>query len=458
MRIGLFVFPVRFASLLPIDIAYLSAYLKMRGHEVYAHDFNVEIPVINDCDNAFWGDTNNQEEFFNKNKQIVERWIQHILDFSPDVVGISVWEAQLYFSLQLARMIKAKKKEVKVVFGGPWCSHMIAPLNHIIGDGVDYIVYGEGEATLAEIVESGNFKGAITGCRRWIDGEVIDGGWREEISNLDSLPFPDYTPFSFNKYLISAYPILLGRGCNWNCSFCTHRLVWQRFRYRSAENIFKEIQHCFSQYPFVKRFQSCDHSMNANMTQLLQLCDLIIAGNIKIEEFGGYGQVNPRMLEDKVILKLKQAGFNSWGIGIQSGSDRILKSMRRPYTAAQAEKMLEIMHRLGVSSAIDFIIGYPDETEEDFGQTLEFATRVGKYVTNISIAPHCLVGGNDLALYPEKYGIYALNKEEGGCAWESSANTPAVRFLRYQTMLNHLALQGISSQYSDTDRARKSHK
>ena len=53
MKIGLFIFPVRFASMPPIDIAYLSAYLKKRGHEVYIRDFNVEIRVENDCDTRF---------------------------------------------------------------------------------------------------------------------------------------------------------------------------------------------------------------------------------------------------------------------------------------------------------------------------------------------------------------------------------------------------------------------
>lgn len=452
MKIGLFVFPVRFASLLPIDIAYLSAYLKRRGHQVYAHDFNIEIPVSNDSDSAFWGRSDNQQELFSKNKNTIEKWVENILDFAPDIVGMSVWDGQLYFSLQIAKMIKDKRKDIKVVFGGPWCSFAGTGLDYILGDTVDYIVYGEGEATLAEIVESGDSKGAIAGCRRKINGEIVDGGWRKEIPELDSLPFPDYTPFNFDKYLSPAYPILLNRGCNWNCSFCTHRLVWRCFRHRSPENIFKEIQHCFFQYPFIKRFQSCDHTMNANMTQLLELCDFIIAGNIKIEEFCGFGQVNPRMLEEEVILKLKRAGFNSWGIGIQSGSDRILKSMRRPYTAAQAEKMLETMHRLGVSSTIDFIIGYPEETEEDFGQTLEFATRVRKYVTNISVHPHCYLGGNDLALYPEKYGIYALNR--GGDAWESVASTPAIRLRRYQTMIKHLVSQGVSHQDADTDREK----
>lgn len=452
MKIGLFVFPVRFASLLPIDIAYLSAYLKRRGHEVYIHDFNVEIPVVNDSDTTFWGQLNNQQEFFNENKNKAEKWVENILDFAPDVVGMSIWETQLYFSLQVASMIKAKRKDIKIVFGGPWCSTMGTSLNHLIGGGVDYIVYGEGEATLTEIVESGDFNGAISGCRRKVGGEIVDGGWRQEIPELDSLPFPDYTPFNFDKYLLPAYPILFSRGCNWNCSFCTHRCVWRGFRCRSPENILKEMQYCFSRYPFMRKFQSCDHAMNANMTQLLQLCDLIIAGNIQVVFFGGFGQVNPQMQEEEVILKLQRAGFNGWSIGVQSGSDRILKSMRRPYTAAQAEKMLETMHRLGVASVIDFIIGYPEETEEDFGQTLEFTTRVGKYVDNISVCPHCYLGGNDLALYPEKYGIYALNR--GGDTWESVANTPAIRLRRYQTMIDHLAAQGVSHQHAVNDRKK----
>lgn len=450
MKIGLFIFPVRFASMPPIDIAYLSAYLKKRGHEVYIRDFNVEIRVENDCDTRFWSQLINQQDLFNKNKVMIEKWVEDILAFSPDYIGISVWETELYFSQEIAKMIKNRRKDTKIIFGGPWCSFS-SGRNMIQNEYVDYAVFGEGEFTLAEIIESQGSQNPIPGCLMKVDGKILDGGWREETINPDLFPYPDYSSFDFNKYLYtSTYPILFNRGCNWNCSFCTHRTAWHNFRSRSAENIFAEIQHCFSTYPWIKRFYSCDHSINSNMKQVLEVCDFIITHGVQIEAFIGFGQVNPQMLKEDVIKKLKQADFKEWGIGVQTGSDRILKSMRRPYTAAQAEQMLEIMHKYDIRPAIDFIIGYPEETEDDFRKTLEFISRICKYVTNISVAPSCYIGNNDLWFHPERYGICAL--KGGGESWESPTSTPAIRLKRYQIMMAHLSHLGISHRYSDEDR------
>jgi len=451
MKVGLFIFPVRFASMPPIDIAYLAAYLRERGHDVYVRDFNAECLVDNDCDGGFWNQQKNQQDLFSKNKVTVERWVEDILAFSPDFVGMSVWESQLYFSQEIARMIKNKRKEIRVIFGGPWCSYCERGLPWIKNEYADYTVFGEGEFTLAEIVESWDSRNSIPGCFKKTDGEILDGGWREETVNPDLLPYPDYSNFDFTKYLYtSTYPILFNRGCNWNCSFCTLRCVWQHFRSRSAENVFAEIEDCFSKHPFIRRFYSCDHSMNSNMVLLRRLCELIIENNVKIEKFAGYGQVNSEMMDEEFLKKLKRAGFNSWGIGIQSGSDRILKSMRRPYTVAQAEKMLKEMHNQGLGLSIDLIVGYPEENEADFRQTLDFTSRVGRYVGNISVSPYCSIEKNDLGFNPRKYGIYALN--EGGNTWESFNCNPEIRSRRHRIIMEHFSSLGVSHRYSDSDR------
>lgn len=452
MKVGLFIFPVRFANFPPIDISYLSAYLKNSGHQVYVYDFNMELPVSNDCDCGFWNQEENQKRLFNENKTKIDTWIKDILDFSPDIVGISVWPTQLYFSFEFAKMIKDKRKETKIVFGGPWCSPIPQALRMIEHWCIDYVVLGEGEMTLSEIIKALDSKRPISGCFKKINGDILDGGWRRETMELDFIPFPDYDHADFSKYLFNTtYPILFNRGCSWNCSFCMHRTTWKNFRSRSPENILAEIQHCFSKYPFITGFYSCDHSMNSNISLLSKLCDLIIKHNIRNIKFTGFGQVSSYMIDQDFLKKLKTAGFSEWGIGIQTGSDRILKSMNRPHTAAEAETMLRKMYNQGMDLFIDFIIGYPEETESDFQESMEFAYRVRKYIKNISIAPYCTISNNDLEYNFKKYGIYKLN-DSGLDSWESMNSTPAIRARRYKIMMDHLASLGISSRYSDQDR------
>jgi hypothetical protein len=94
--------------------------------------------------------------------------------------------------------------------------------------------------------------------------------------------------------------------------------------------------------------------------------------------------------------------------------------------------------------------GYPEENEVDFQQTLDFTSRVGRYVGNISVSPYCSVDKNDLEFNPRKYGIYALNG--GGNARESFNCNPEVRSKRYRIITEHLSSLGVSHRYSDSDR------
>jgi len=443
--------PIRFSNLVPIDLAYLSAYLKNRGHHVYVKDFNAECPAKNDSDSVYWSIERNQIDFLEKKKSMIEKFSEEVLDFSPDVVGMSVWDAQRVFSLAMASMLKRQKQDIKVVFGGPTCSYWQRGREWIKDEFVDCVISGEGEVTFAEFIET-KVAGtkALPGCIIKNDDRIIFGGWRKEIEDLDSIPFPDYSQFSFDKYLLfNTYPIVLTRGCGWNCSFCTSRTVWRKLRSRSPENVFAEIKYCLQKYS-INKFFSCDHSTNSDMNLLSRLCDLILEHGVEIEEISAFGQVKPGMTDKKFLEKLKKAGFTSWGIGIQSGSDRVLRSMRRPHTSEMIEQTLKAIHESGIKLFVDFIVGYPTETEKDFKQTLEFVSKIVGYIENISVMPYCDIGANDLQFHPERYGIYALNT--GSNSWESESCTPAIREKRYQIFQEHLLSLGISNRRSEQDR------
>ncbi|MFH1519190.1 MAG: radical SAM protein [Candidatus Omnitrophota bacterium] len=443
MKVGLFIFPVRFSEIPPIDIAYLSAYLKKAGHQVYIRDFNSELSVDNSNDSGFWIGKDNQKELFEKNTSRVSGWVKDILDFSADVVGFSVYYEQIFFALEIAKMIKAKNENTRIVFGGSICAFLRRGRELITYKQVDYVVAGEGEATLREIVESKDYTKPIKGCLSKHNGEILDGGYREEINNIDDLPFPDYTELKFSNYIRpTTYPISFTRGCTWRCSFCTAPLVWKKFRARSAGNVFSEIKHCLSSYPFIKDFYVCDHSMNAQIPLISELSELIIKNNINIDGFIGYGQVNSRMTDKTLLKKLKRAGFSCWGIGIQSGSDHVLKSMKRLHTAEEAEKLLKAMSSIGMNVSIDFIIGYPEERDVDFLKTLNFITRVKKYLTDISVTS-CGIGNNDIQFNPSKYGIIAINDFDN--AWASIHSTPAIRAERHKIFVEHLNNSGFKS-------------
>ena len=128
-----------------------------------------------------------------------------------------------------------QNRKIKIVFGGPVCSFAHEKKLMMDNADIDYIVLGEGEETLAEIAGSLDSGGAIPGCIRRIDDEIIHGDPRPQIDCLDELPFPDYDHFDFNSYMHrTTFPILFTRGCAWNCTFCISPYIWKQFKYGNS--------------------------------------------------------------------------------------------------------------------------------------------------------------------------------------------------------------------------------
>ena len=413
MRVFLVVPPVLFARQAPIATAYLAAYLKHKGHEVQARDLNTEISISNDSDERFWSDYSNCSDFFTSHKNLFETWVEEILNFSPNVVGFSLWESTEYFAIEMAKMLKKMNKEILIVFGGFWCA--INGKRLILNDAVDVVVYGEGELTLADIVENYGRIRDIQGCLIKYNGEIKTAGSRMEIGHLDKLPFPDLSFFPLDKYLFKySAPISFSRGCDWRCSFCVTGCQWKRLRVRKAENIYNEIMHRLEELPKLRSFQICDPSITSDINNLSDLCDLIIKSNVKAD-FSGFAQIKPGVTQG-LLKKLKEAGFPSLGYGIESGSKRILNKMIRPYTPELAERVIKDTYYAGIEVVLGFIVGFPGETEEDFQDTLNFIKRVKDYVKLISCANECtIIPGTYLDNYPQQFGIIC-----NGNSWETN--------------------------------------
>lgn len=451
MRVYLIVPPVLFARQAPISIAYLAAYLKHRGHEVQARDLNIEISISNDSDDPFWSEYSHCSDFFISHRNLFEESVEKILNFSPKVVGFSIWSSTVFFALKMAEMIKERNKNILTVFGGFWCSGARGEL--ILNNAVDMVVYGEGELTLADIVEDCDNKKQIPGCLIKYDGEIKDGGNRKEIDNLDNLPFPDLSFFSLNKYLFKNHaPISFSRGCDWKCSFCVTNFQWKEIRIRSAENIKNEIMYRLGQFSDLEGFQVSDPSINTDMNLLNNLCDLIIKDNIKASFHGCFAQIKPGMTP-AFLRKLKEAGFPSLCFGIESGSNRVLNKMRRPYTTEFAERVIKDAYNSGIKVVLGFIVGMPGESEEDFQGTLNFIKGVKNYVQHISDANEfTIMRGTYVACNPEKFGIIYNGSAN---TWETNETSWQTRKKRVEIFNDFVESLGILS-FPHKDRERYS--
>lgn len=461
MKISIVVPPVVYARQAPIGPAYIASYLKSKGYEVQSLDLNTETFIPNDCDDEFWRQEANCAIFFQRHKNLFDEWAEKILAFNPQIIGFSIWENSEYMGLKLAEIIKKKNKDILIVFGGCHCSYQRRP---ILNPAVDIVVYGEGEETIFDIIEIYKDKAKVEYCKGCLlkkDGRVIDCGSRPEIDNLNDLPFPDFSGFQLDKYLFKCYiPISFSRGCVWRCIYCATPFRWKKVRLRSAENIYQEIMYRLKseEYPkldYFQNFQICDPALNPNLNIISRLCDLIIADGFKVR-FEGFVQIKPGM-DFEMLKKMRKAGFVVFDFGIESGSQKVLDSMGRPYSVELAEQVIKDTHNAGIEVVLNFIVGYPNETEEDFNETLKFIERIKGYVSNIGLGHPCDIQYSYIYSHPDEFDIVILgdSPHRSRCPdWrrKDGSNTLEERHRRAKIFNDFVRSLGISNRSPAEDR------
>jgi radical SAM superfamily enzyme YgiQ (UPF0313 family) len=273
---------------------------------------------------------------------------------------------------------------------------------------VDIVVYGEGEEVISEIAEGYNVIRNIPGCIWKRNGKVVDGGLRTEIKDLDKLPFPDFHDFLLEKYVFKNYlPISFSRGCQWRCTFCSVFNIWRRYRKRSPENIFLEILNRLKEFSSLQQFEICDSAFNQDLELVSKLCNLVIKKGLDIK-FSGLAQIKPEM-DFKFLKKMRKAGFVLCNYGVESGSRKVLESMGKKYTPEEAERVIKDTHRAGIGVVLNFIVGYPNESKDDFYQTLSFIERIKNCVLNVAPAHACDIEYSFIKRFPKKFNVNFFN-------------------------------------------------
>lgn len=235
----------------------------------------------------------------------------------------------------------------------------------------DYVVIGEGEETLPELVRVLQKKGD-PGEVRGIAYKNPDTGRitltpeRPHV-NLDSYP-------CFNPKKLRA-PIEISRGCPWGCKYCqTPRLFGREVRHRSIDSILKNAQH-YNDLRFIasNAFAYGSDGIYPRFDKVEKLLSALHKLPDKKIFFGTFpSEVRPEFVtEESVELVRKYCANDSLSLGVQSGSDRILKEIRRGHTVEDSISAVECCLEHDIMPAVDFIFGLPTETEEDQEKSLE---------------------------------------------------------------------------------------
>jgi radical SAM superfamily enzyme YgiQ (UPF0313 family) len=401
MKIALIQLPHWHVRFPPPGLVSLASFINSKGHKTIIFDLNCCLyNEVKKSDKKLWSnekaglwqDSEFVNNFLYKYRSLLNTYINKIIKTKVRAVGFSVQFSSMFMSLEFAKLLKQKSKNIKIIMGGPMASRFSQGFELLQNENVDIVVMGEAENTLNDLLgrlNSNKPLGALKGILYKDRGRIIDGGECEEVNNLNSFPFLDFTLFPLEKYEErKVLPIYLSRGCINNCVFCNAKTLCRKYRVFKAARTFKEILHQTRAHKNVKEFIFCDSILNGNIKELTSLCDLLIEKDLGITWRGVCVSIRKEMTKD-LLNKMYRAGCRSLVFGVESGSQKVLRDMKKRYDVKTASVVLKNTHDAGIFTSAGFIAGFPTETRKDFNETIKFLRANHKYMDNIAISEMC---------------------------------------------------------------------
>ena len=368
----------------PLGIGYLSSVLKKRGFQTKIFD-GVCLEVS------------------------LDSLISQVIAYSPDLICITCLSA--YFEEVKYLSLKFKEKNFKVIIGGVHPTFM--PQETLIETKADFVILGEGENVLPDFLENGFDNDGLKGVYSLSDFEKKDKTIERApfVTNLDDIPFPDLEALNPNFYppspmgmVTKGYPIgvmISSRGCPCSCIYCSSSSFYEhRVRLRSAENVVAEMKHLIENYG-VKEIQFMDDNLILNRQHAVEICNLILKENIKINWSCPNG-IRADSLDYELAVLLKKAGCYLVTIGIESANPQILKNVKKGETIDVISKAIRVASKAGLIVHGAFVLGLPGETKETIRETINFAKKLPlnrAFFTLIDVLPGCELWKNDKEKY-----------------------------------------------------------
>ncbi len=380
----------------PISLSYLAGVLEKEGHDVLVYDADCNVnPARMDYTRLEEDYPEYLESVKNDDCAIWHEMRNKIRDFRPDVIGITVWTTFAASSFKVASLCKEYDDRIPVVMGGPHISIKYEEVIKICSH-VDFLVRGEGEETIIELVNvlgdhhdsnrTDNFKNELSKIRGLSyreNTQAVHNPPREFIKDLDSIPYPARELLSNkNSYSSEDMGLLMtSRGCPYNCFYCATSIWKRKIRYRSIDNVINEIKLVIDRYN-TQQFTFKDDSFTVNRQRVMEFCNRLKNENIDIS-----WDCNTRvdLVDEELLRVMKSAGCNSIKVGVESGSDRILKKMNKGITLDQVRRAARLFKKVGLHWTGYFMIGIPGDTIDDANRTLEFMYEIDPDFASISV-------------------------------------------------------------------------
>jgi len=308
----------------------------------------------------------------------------------PICVGISAMTGvQIYFALKAAKIVRKVSPKTTLVFGG--VHPTLLPEQTIQNKYVDIIILGEGEKSFSELVECLKNNKPIDD----IKGVCFKKNEKIRINppsfiDLNEMPGSPYELINIKNYFLNLYTtrkalsLVTGKGCPHRCAFCYNVLFNRRiWRQLDEKRMIKEIK-------ILKKFGAesidiIDDNFFTNLKRVDRFIRLLEKEKLNLKfVINCRADYIIRMGAD-LLKKLYEVGFHEFYVGCESGSDRILKLIKKDITVDQILKANRILKETGIRPIYSFIAGFPGETREDIRKTLNLMMKLIKEDANASL-------------------------------------------------------------------------
>lgn len=263
-------------------------------------------------------------------------------------------------------------------------------------------------------------------------------------TSLDEIPFPLWERFPLKGYWIAGFahapkerdrflPLLTSRGCSYRCKFCISPEINPKWRSRSAINVVDEMEYFYKNMK-ISEFHISDLNPTLNEKRIKDICLEIIRRDLPVIWKLAQGTKIETIRNEETLELMAKAGCNFIAFSPESGSDRMLKIMNKPFNYEHALKMVKKMNELGIHSQACFIGGVPGELEEDRKKTIKYATKlINAGVDEISLYIFTPVPGSALSKSIEGFTHYSQCTPSP--TWRKDYNI--ILNFRYRMYLNY---------------------
>ncbi|MFH1956619.1 MAG: radical SAM protein [Patescibacteria group bacterium] len=322
-----------------------------------------------------------------KDKITLNKFENILKEKRPDIIGIQIFTFHVSIIKDYLRLIKNILPNSKILLGGPHPS--CSPFNIFdFFPEIDWAFKGEAEVGLSRLLDYL----ASDQINEKNVSEIPGLIWKKDkktiinsqifVDDLDKFDMPSWDLIRPDKYPLSPHgsffknypiaPIIITRGCPFSCTYCAGHLVsGKKIRFRGLDNVIEEIKTLYHKYG-IREIHIEDDNFTFNHELVFDFCKKLKENNLNITWTCPNG-VRLDTLTKELLTAMKDAGLYSISVGIESGSERILRDMKKNLTKEKIKEKIDLIRKCGLEVSGFFIIGYPTEKKEDIMETINFA-------------------------------------------------------------------------------------